>query len=119
WLWVPACAGTTANVRLKRCEKNGLDCFAGARNDGGEGCACPHGFWTRCPHTVLATCKSAAIMQARRARKLSAGAPHVCGCVERSPILPQSEEGQHGGNDDNQTDQIDDLVHVTLRSFAP
>jgi hypothetical protein len=67
----------------------------------------------------LAACQSRRC-KAKRARKLSTGARRLClPGIERSPILPQSEEGQHGGNDDNQTDQIDDLVHVTLRSFAP
>jgi hypothetical protein len=32
-----------------------------------------------------------------------------------SPFLPQPEEGQHGNNDDNQTDDVDDLVHGDLR----
>jgi hypothetical protein len=71
-------------------------------------------------HTVpdLPVRKSAAITQARRADLVDRRAPHVLR-IERSPILPESEEGQDGSNDDDQTDEIDNLVHVTLRSSAP
>ena len=31
------------------------------------------------------------------------------------PLLSQPEEGQHGSDDNNQTDDVDDLVHGDLR----